>query len=205
LCSLERLPCAQLFICRLINGKKRCPKYHQFVLLISYLNNKFSDIILQPLGFSSTPLGKDRWPTRFIEADLSFKVRTSFNTKVSRISLSFELVQSRSNHYGYSMFDLMNKIAVFIGVNLNEIRSDRQQPQYRLRTSSLKTNITLRKYLSNYTLRSKKYLDYQDWTRILNYFELGTHKDNKEHIAVIKSQRKQRRTVYNWDHLQITN
>jgi hypothetical protein len=56
------------------------------------------------------------------------------------------------------MFDLMNQIAVFIGVNknLNEIRSDRQNPQYRLRTSSLKTNITLRKYLSNYTLRSKK-------------------------------------------------
>jgi len=181
----------------------RGPKYHQLVLLISYLNNKFPDINLQPLGFSSTPLGKDSWLTGFIDADGSFQVRTSFNTKVPRISLSFELVQSRSTHYGYSMFDLMNQIAVFLGVNLNEIRSDRKHPQYRLRTSSLKTNITLRKYLSNYPLRSTKYLDYQDWTRVLEFFEQGTHKDNKEHISVIKSQMNQRRTVYNWDHLSL--
>jgi hypothetical protein len=43
----------------------------------------------------------------------------------------------------------MNQIAVFLGVNLNEIRSDRKHPQYRIRTSSLKTNLTLREYLSN--------------------------------------------------------
>lgn len=94
-------------------------------LYFLYLKNKLYDIILQPLGFSSTPLGKDRWLIRFIEADLSFKVRTSFNTKVSHIYLRFELVQSRSNHYGYSTFDIMNQIAVFLGVNLNEIRSHR--------------------------------------------------------------------------------
>jgi hypothetical protein len=175
----------------------RGPKYHQLVLLISYLKNKFPDINLKPRGFASTPLGKDRWLTGFIDADGSFQVRTSFNTKVPRISLSFELVQSRTTHYGYSMFNLMNQIAVFLGVNLNEIRSDRKHPQYRLRTNSLKTNITLRKYLSNYPLRSQKYLDYQDWTRVLDYFEQGTHKDNKEHISVIKSQMIQRRTLYN--------
>ena len=29
--------------------------------------------------------------------------------------------------------------------------------------------------------------------------------ENKEHIAAIKSQMNQRRTVYNWDHLNFTN
>jgi hypothetical protein len=149
-------------LCHLINGKMRGPKYYQLVLLISYLNNKFPDINLQPLGFSSTPLNEDSWLTGFIEADGSFQVRNSINTKVPRISLSFELVQSRITHYGYNMFDLMNKIAVFLGVNLNEIRSERKNPQYRIRTSSIKTNVTLREYLSNYPLRSTKYLDYQD-------------------------------------------
>jgi hypothetical protein len=96
----------------------------------------------------------------------------------------------------------MNKIAVFLCVTLNEIRSDGKHPQYRIRTSSLKTNLTLRDYLSNYTLRGTKYWDYKDWTKVLAYFEQVTHKENKESIAVIKSQMNQRRTVYNWDHLQ---
>jgi hypothetical protein len=192
-------------LCHLINGKMRGPKYYQLVLLISYLNNKFPDINLQPLGFSSTPLNEDSWLTGFIEADGSFQVRNSINTKVPRISLSFELVQSRMTHYGYNMFDLMNKIAVFLGVNLNEIRSERKNPQYRIRTSSLNTNLTLREYLSNYPLRSTKYLDYQDWARVLYYFEQGTHMENKEHITIIKSQMNQRRTVYNWDQLILYN
>lgn len=196
-------------LCNIINGKMRGPKYHQLVLLISYLNKKFPNICLQPLGFSITPLGKDSWLTGFIEADGSFQVRNSVNTKIvntkiPRISLSFELVQSRVTHYGYNTFDLMNQIAVFLGVNLNEIRLDRKYPQYRVRTSSLKTNITLREYLSNYPLKSTKYLDYKDWTRVLDIFEQGIHMENIEYIAVIKSQMNQRRTVYNWDHLQFT-
>jgi hypothetical protein len=113
-------------------------------------------------------------------------------------------VQRRVTHYGYNTFDLMNQIAVFLGVNLNEIRSDRKYPQYRVRTSSLKTNITLREYLSNYPLKSTKYLDYQEWTRVLDFFEQGIHMENIDCIAVIKSQMNQRRTVYNWDHLQFT-
>jgi LAGLIDADG endonuclease len=180
----------------------RGPKYYQLVLLISYLNKKSPELNLQPLGFSSIPLGKDSWLTGFIEADGSFQVRTSINTKIPRISLSFELVQTRVTHYGYNMFDLMNQIAVFLGVNLNNIRSERKHPQYRVRTSSLKTNLIIREYLTKFPLRSTKYLDYQDWARILAYFEQGTHLKNKEEIIRIKSQMNQRRTMYNWDHLQ---
>jgi hypothetical protein len=189
-------------LCHLINGKMRGPKYYQLVLLISYLNKKSPELNLQPLGFSSIPLGKDSWLTGFIEADGSFQVRTSINTKIPRISLSFELVQTRVTHYGYNMFDLMNQIAVFLGVNLNNIRSERKHPQYRVRTSSLKTNLIIREYLTKFPLRSTKYLDYQDWARILAYFEQGTHLKNKEEIIRIKSQMNQRRTMYNWDHLQ---
>lgn len=191
-----------IVLCNLINGKMRGPKYHQLVILINYLNKKFSDLNLKPLGFSTTPIEKDSWLTGFIEADGSFQVRTSLTSKIQRISVSFELVQSRITHYGYSMFDVMNQIAVFLGVNVNEIRSDRKNPQYRLRTSSLKTNLAIRNYLINYPLRGTKYLDFKDWCQILNYFEQGKHMESKEHIVMIKSQMNQRRTVFNWDHLQ---
>jgi hypothetical protein len=189
-------------LCQLINGKMRGPKYHQFLLLINYLNNKFPDLNLQPLDLSTTPLGKDSWLTGFIEADGSFQVRTSLNSKVPRLSLSFELVQTRITRYNYSTFYLMNQIAVFLGINVNEIRSEHKHPQYRIRTSSLKTNLAIRDYLYKYPLQSTKYMDFKDWCRILDYFEQGIQKENKEQIVKIKSQMNQLRTVYNWDHLQ---
>jgi hypothetical protein len=189
-------------LCHLINGQMRGSKYYQLQLLINYLNKKSSDLHIQPLGICSTSLEKDSWLSGFIEADGSFQVRTSLNSKIPRISLSFELVQNRLTHYGYSTFDLMNQIAVFLGVNLNEIRNDRKYPQYRLRTSSLKTNIHLQDYLNKYPIKGTKYMDFQDWCRVLNYFKEGTQMENKEHIVEIKSQMNQKRTVYNWDHLQ---
>lgn len=189
-------------ICQQINGKMRGPKYSQLVLLIEYLNKKKPHLNLEPLGFSITPLDNDSWLTGFIEADCSFQVRTSLSSKYPRISLSFELVQSRITHYGSSMFDLMNQIAIFLGVNVNEIRSERKNPQYRLRTSSLKTNQAIRNYLYKYPLRGTKYMDFKDWCKVLSYFEQGNHMVNKEHIVMIKSQMNQKRTVYNWDHLQ---
>lgn len=88
------------------------------------------------------------------------------------------------------------------GVNVNEIRSDRKHPQYRIRTSNLKTNLYIRDYLVKYPLRSSKYLDFQDWCKVLSYFEEGTHMENIDHIVKIKSQMNQRRIVFNWDHLQ---
>ena len=191
-----------LAICQLLNGKMRGPKYYQLVLLIEYLNKNLPHVNLEPLGFATTPLDNDSWLTGFIEAEGSFQVRTSLSSKYPRISLSFELVQSRITHYGYSMFDLMNQIAIFLGVNVNEIRSDRKNPQYRLRTSSLKTNKAIRDYLSKYPLRGTKYMDFKDWCKVLDYFEQGNHMENKEHIVKIKSQMNQLRTVYNWDHLQ---
>ena len=100
-------------------------------------------------------------------------------------------MQSRITHYSYNTFDFINKIAIFIGVNLNEIRLERKHPQYRVQTSSLKTNLTLGEYMSNYPLKSTKYLNYQDWARVLDYFEQGTHMENIDYIVVIKSQMNQ--------------
>ena len=191
-----------IVLTNLINGKLRGPKYYQLLLLIKYLNNKFSDLNLEGKGFSNTPLQEDSWLAGFIEADGSFQVRASLNSKYPRISLSFELLQVRITRYGYSMFDVMNQISLFLGVNVNEIRSERKHPQYRLRTSSLKTNQHLRDYLVKHPLCGTKYLDFQDWCKVLYYFEEGIHKNNKDHIVEIKSQMNQLRTVYNWDHLQ---
>lgn len=191
-----------IVLSNLINGKMRGPKYYQFTLLIEYLNKKSPNLNMKPLGFNQSPLGSDSWLTGFIEADGSFQVRTTLTSKYPHLSLSFELVQSRITRYGFTMFNVIEDIAVYLGTNVKEIRSNRENPQYRLRTTSLKTNQSIRDYLEKYPLKGTKYLDFLDWCKVFSYFEQGTHIQNIAHIVEIKSQMNQRRTVYNWDHLQ---
>ena len=191
-----------IVLSNLINGKMRGPKYYQFVLLVEYLNKKSKNLIIQPLGFNKSSFISDSWLSGFIEADGCFQVRTSLISNYPRLSLSFELVQSRITRYGFSMYNIMQEIAIFLETNVNEIRSERKNPQYRLRTSSLKTNKNSRDYLVKHPLKGTKYLDFIDWCKVLSYFEQGTHKENTAHIVEIKSHMNQRRIVYNWDHLQ---
>lgn len=194
---------------KLINGKLRGPKYFQYCLLVNFLNNRNLDLNLIVDKLDQSSLSTNGWLAGFIEADGSFQIRTSLNsTKVVarlRLQLSFELSQMRVTKYGYSMLELMLSIAQFLNVNVNEIRSDRKHPQYRIRTSSIKTNLILCDYLDQFNLQGTKYLDYQDWKSILHYFEEGTCYENISKIIEIKSGMNQRRTEYNWNHLQICN
>nr|BBG67062.1 hypothetical protein [Stropharia rugosoannulata] len=192
-------------LCHLINGKIRGPKYFQYSLLVKYLNNKNLDLNLIVGKLDQSSLTTNSWLAGFIESDGCFQVRTSLDSKVKRLQLSFELSQARVTRYGYSMYELMQSIAQFLNVNVNDIRSERKHPQYRIRTSTLKTNLILCNYLDQFNLQGTKYLDYQDWKSIMHYFEEATHNQNIPKIVEIKSGMNQRRTEYTWDHLQIGN
>ena len=50
---------------------------------------------------------------------------------------------------------------------------------------------------------SNKYLDFKDWINVLNYFKSGQFKFNIyiEEIILIKSKMNNKRTDFNWDHL----
>ena len=95
----------------------------------------------------------------------------------------------------------MQSISKILGVSVNFIRGDRKYPQYRVRTSTIQTNQKLRNYLTNYPLLGTKFMDFQDWCKILKYFENNTHWENKEKIMEIKSQMNQNRKTFIWDHL----
>lgn len=189
-----------IVLVNLINGKIRGPKYNQLIFLIEYLNNK-KNLNIIPLGIDNTPLGENRWLTGFIEGDGSFQVRTTLTSKYPRIALYFELSQSQIMHYGFSMLPLMTLISNFMSVNVGEVRPNSKYPQYRVRTTSLKTNLNIKSYLDKYPLKGTKYLDYKDWCTVLRYFEKGTHIKNIERITKIKLGMNQKRIIYNWDHL----
>lgn len=190
-----------IVLSNLINGQIRGPKYYQFLLLLKYLNKKYSDTSIKPISLNKSSLKEDAWLTGFIEADASFQVRTSINSKYPRFSLSFELCQSRITRYEYSTYDIIIEIARVIQTKVKEIRNDRNNPQYRVRTSRLKTNLNLRHYLIKFPLMGTKYIDFIDWCKVLHYFEENTHKENRCNIVKIKKQINDHREIFNWDHI----
>lgn len=144
----------------LLNGQFRGPKYFQFCKLLIYIGMKESI-----LSQDSSSLNSNSWLTGFIEADGSFQVRTSSATSRSsqkRVILSMEISQARITRYGYSNYNVIKMIADFLLVNVNETRSERKNPQYRVRTHSVKTNTIISNYLFQYPLQGSKYLDYKD-------------------------------------------
>ncbi len=186
----------------LINGNIRTPKIHDLNELVKYINKKTSKNLFEIKPLDDSDLFSNAWLTGFIEADGSFQVRTSLKSKYIRLGVSFELTQARKNHDGFSSEKFISKIAKFLFVKLNNIRDISKHPQYRVRTSTLESNLKLKEYLLLYPLIGTKYLDFIDWSEILIYFKLKTEKQHVKEICNLKSQINNERTNFNWDHLK---
>lgn len=191
-----------ILLLSLINGNMRTPKIHALWKLIDWLNLKNDlNILKKPLNTSS--LDSDAWLSGFIEADGHFAVRTTTSSNYSKVECKFELVQSQKDHNDRSNLDFLEIIANFLLSSVKTTRVNRPKPEYRIRTTSLNGNLVLENYLNTFPLFGSKYLDYKDWIKVLYFFKQGQfkHKSKMEEIISIKSSMNDRRTIFNWDHL----
>ena len=197
-----------ILIVHLINGKLRTPKIYVFKNLIDWLNNKNLKLNLKSLELDNSPLISNSWLSGFIEADGHFSVRTSMggrrHSRYPKLECKFELSQRQNDHNDRNNLYFLEDIAMFLLTVVKSIKMENIHPQYRIRTTSLKGNIALEKYLNIYPLFGTKYLDYKDWLKVLKLFKLGEHvnKLSIEKIISIKSNMNDKRTVFIWDHLQ---
>ena len=97
-----------------------------------------------------------------IESDGHFSVRTTMSGKYPKIECKFELSQRQLDHLGYDNKNFLNNVANFLDTSLKNIRENTPNPQYRLRTFNLKSNLILENYLNKYPLFGSKYLDYKN-------------------------------------------
>lgn len=176
-----------------LNGFLRTPKIRDFNKLARYLG-------IVPKGLDTSCISSNAWLAGFIEADGSFQVRTSLTSRYPRLALSFELTQAQNNHDGLPNLSFMTIIAQFLGVSVNPIRGDRKYPQYRIRTSTIASNLMLSQYLANYPLLGTKYLDFKDWSKILDFFVDGTQWENVDEIVKLKAGMNDGRTQFDWSH-----
>lgn len=191
-----------ILIANLINGYMRTPKINALYRLIDWLNMRF-DLNIEKKDKDISNIDSNSWLAGFIDADGHFSVRTTTVSKYPKIECKFEISQRQNDHNNENNYEFLNLIAEFLFTSVKETRVDNPKPEYRVRTTSLKGNLALVNYIENYPLFSSKYLNYQDWRKVLVFFENKNH-TNPESIKTIieiKSKMNNRRTEFNWDHL----
>jgi len=181
----------------------RTPKIYALWNLIDWLNLKFEALNMPKSSLDKSPLDSNAWLSGFIEADGHFSVRTTATSKYPRVECKFELSQRQNDHNGRNSYEFLETIAKFLLSSVKAVRIDRPKPEYRVRTTSLAGNLVLENYLNKFPLFGSKYLDHQDWLKVLFEFKSGKfkHKSNIEGIISIKTGMNDRRTIFIWDHL----
>lgn len=191
-----------LKLVNLLNGNMRTPKIFSLFNLIDWLNNKKPELNLTKLPLKAY-LNDDAWLSGIIESDGHFSVRTTMTGKFPKIECKFELSQRQKDHLGHSNELFLESIAKFLNTSLKNIRENTTNPQYRLRTTNLESNLILINYLNKYPLFGSKYLDYNDWKEILSLFNprFKYSQENIDKVFKLKSNMNDNRTNFIWNHL----
>ena len=192
-----------ILLISLINGNMRTPKIYSLYNLIDWFNLNSKEINISKNPLDDSPLDSNAWLSGFIEADGHFSIRTTSNSKYQRVECKLEISQRQNDHNGNNNLRFLEILAKFLLSSVKAIRIDKPKPEYRVRTTSLNGNLILENYLNTFPLFGSKYLDYKDWTKVLDKFKSGQfkQKQNIEEVILKKSGMNDNRTVFTWDHL----
>jgi len=197
-----------IFIVNLMNGKLRGPKIYTFHKLIDWLNLN-TELNIPKLGLNSNPLSNDGWLAGFVDADGCFYIRNTPLTAKSkrRIACRFTLEQRKVEPASKETYaHLFMLIAHFLQTKLtvrNQSISNRQY--YIISVSSLNSIPVLLGYLSIHPLFSSKYLDFKNWEIAAKYILNREQYNNAEIIEYLKGEMNNKRTKFNWNHLDNLN
>ena len=192
-----------MLLISILNGNMKTNKIFALHRLIDWYN-QYKGTNLEKKGLNTEPITSNAWLSGFIESDGHFSLRTTESGKYPKIECKFELCQRQKDHNNKDNFFYLNEIAINFESVVKSIRNDSNNPQYRIRTTSLKANLAVFNYLTKYPLFGTKFLDFKDWVKVVKLFEKGSfdHKLNMDYVKQIKSNMNDKRTVFVWDHLQ---
>lgn len=205
----------------LINGKLRTNKIERLWELIDWLNNPptkeffnfetrklFYNLNIEKLPLDRSPLYNNPWLAGFIEADGSFGIRHTENSKYLITKTFFRISQSINNSWNKSNLNIMQNIANLLYTKIRLVNRKRNNNKtysdYIVSTHSLKSNLAIINYLDNYPLFGSKYLDYLDYKEITLLFDPKL-KHTEDNIALIKenkSRMNNNRKMFTWNHLK---
>lgn len=192
-----------MLLISIINGNMKTNKIYALHRLIDWYN-QYKGTSIEKKALNTESILSNAWLSGFIESDGHFSLRSTESGKYPKIECKFELCQRQIDHNNKDNLFYLQEIALNISSVVKSIRNDSNNPQYRIRTTSLKANLAVVNYLTKYPLFGTKFLDYKDWVKVVKLFEQGSvdHKLNMEYVKQIKSNMNDKRTVFVWDHLQ---
>lgn len=192
-----------LLLVDILNGKMKTNKIYELHRLIDWFN-QYKNTFFEKKVLNTESMISNAWLSGFIEADGHFSIRSTESGKYPKIECKFELSQRRKDKDKRDNLFFLEKIALSFDTVVKFIRSDSDNPQYRVRTTNLKGNLAIVNYITKYPLFGTKYLDYKDWVNIVELFNKGSfdYKLNMNYVKQIKSNMNDNRTIFVWDHLQ---
>lgn len=192
-----------LLLVDLLNGKMRTNKVYALHRLIEWYS-QYKNIFIEKKGHNGGSILSNAWLSGFIEADGHFSIRSTESGKYPKIECKFELTQRQKDQNKRDNIFFLEEIALNFESIVKPIRKDSDSPEYRIRTTNLKANLAVADYLNKYPLFGTKFLDYMDWTKVVQLFNTTPfdHKLNMPYVKLIKSGMNEKRTTFVWDHLQ---
>ena len=203
---------AVIKVINLINGYFRTPKIEALHRAIDNLN-KWRNANLIKLSLDSSDIGSNAWLAGFTDADGHFAVKllgsyaTNGSNTRGRVQCVFSINQNEIRRVsGESCVPFMKKIASFFKCNLNYKieKSDLfKEPAKKILffVQSDKSYVLVINYFNKYPLMTSKYLNYLSYVEACDY--LGKRLTTEEILEVreIKYSMNNKRTKFNWDHL----
>lgn len=202
ICTINNLD-GLLLLVNLLNGKMKTNKIYTLNKLIDWYN-KYKNTSFEKKELNTESILSNAWLSGFLEADGHFSLRTTQSSKYSKIECKFELSQIQKDQNKKDNLFFLEEIATNFQSLVKSIKNDTNNPQYRIRTTSLKANLVVINYLTKYPLFGTKFLDYKDWKKVIELFNKGSfnHSLNMDYVKLLKSKMNENRTVFVWDHLQ---
>ena len=180
--------------------------------------SNISIIEIKPLDKSN--LWSNSWLTGFTDADGNFSIsickRKNNKTNV-QMSYRLEIRQTyfkSDDHINNSYFNIMSNISNMFNSNLYNRKRYlklKKQNSYKYYYSFIIAIVSINnlklvnKYFTKYPLLSSKYLDFKDWSSLLEFIEFHNNKPSHPECAKLASNIRKNfnktRTKFNWDHL----
>lgn len=206
-------------IINIINGFMRTPKIEALHRAIEWYNN-YKATKIKPLGLDLSPIDSNAWLAGFTDGDGNFSINLTDRKKKGAVTSKrvqvFFRIELRQNYPreasteqgGTSYFKILSDISRYLGVNLYS-RSREQKDKifysYMVMSHNMQSHVKTIEYFDRYPLYSSKYLAYKDWKHVVEQIQKRAGKpltsENILEIQRIKAQFNQKRTTFNFSHL----
>ena len=188
---------------------------------------------LKKEALDNSAIDSNAWLTGFIDSDGNFSINLNKRNKkhldkvVNYMRLEVRQTYHRTNgnetqlctnksslldNSNSSYYFIMSKIAMYLDVNLNSrnrLKDNKFYSSFIITATSQKSLDILIKYLTKYPLLSSKYLDFLDWSEVIDFIKKKGNNNvpggSWELASIKRKDFNKTRTTFTWKHLNSTN